>query len=1747
MATSDTIAEKAANDVSSEQPVSDQKTSSDTSTSESVVTDQCGSAGTENEEAKSDAESKENVTEPKEDPKKDENQKQSTEPSPIEKKDMEASSEEKLEQKIKESDPCSAIIKTTEENSNDQNVEQSLPSVDNTEIDNKQEVSSSNSQDVTSSSTQEVTSLDTQEVTSLDTPEVTSPILHEAKTPQVTTPSEQEVLSNKETPCEILPQKEPADEKPDVTSVNEATEKTALQQKDESNATEGETTDKINGGPKDADIQEKESESETICTDDKNKQEKDTEEETTNDKTSAVLTEQQTEQSLPTNQTVNEGKSTCETQASKESDIAQDGGKVQKQSRGQRSSASRMTDSKDQGQIIPDIQEEPLALVTKPRTNDQTKPSLPDEQPTSTEKPAVVLDETSDRQVVEKSTGEAEPNVSDTSGLDESNSTDCSNLSTPDRNSRGSGLYRSYKCKGCKYNTPIKTNLRRHASINIEYKPFLCNLCGHKFTDKSTLNFHNKKRHSGFENYEFSPEKEKDNALDKYLEMCIRLEGKVKSEGGVLRNPSKYKDCNLVTFDMFKHFKSTNPKTSTGKKDMDHSGDGEGELNSSESGLEKKIHAEKKSKIMKTKEHVYVTYPDEPTVQSTGDVTEISPVVGPRRRGPGRKKKIELGSYPVVSTAENASQITGNVNVSPQMISQRNQTPLIAVPHAEAVMSAQAATQAGRINLIQTFGGIAIPVPMQMPLPIPIQVPAQIPTQIPAQMAVQPQTVVRPQVASQASQTKLPDTTRQPTENEDKKKKGRTKTIREILNLDNGVRRQKLSHGQMVEAKASTAGSLRYSLGYKAGRGRGRKRGSSRRFEIETDQSSTDNSVPESEVSGSDGDPTWRDPTEKRRGRGIGRGHGIGPLKRKYMRMKLTGSSQEHFVMKSKRGSGVSVNIQNKEKLVETKRKKTDSDLKEEVNAGAEISLSSEKKRVGRKRKIDCVTDPATRGLEKQRKMASETGILTEETINNSLLALKRRQDSITATGTRVKRKYVKRTKSLTMPPKRNRSRTESNNASSLLSTSSTSSTMEEQRDLNETGISVPASPEKRKRGRPALSKKPNIDLEKRHMVRGPYKKKLKLALQVSESEQKTVIHSGCDKCPSEEGSVDVKRKRMSTSPGRANCHCATSEGDGENPRTSVKKPTLLKSTRMTNYVKKYSQKYSKLAKAKSQAKVMVKAKDPQKIKCPLCDYQSKSINGVRLHAFWVHKMCKYTCTECTYFTLNRYEGLAHYKEEHPGKTVSLVRSFCLLKDLEVDTTPGLQGKVMTLSIDGQTSPSKQQTPSKIDVYEYNLSSESSPSKSTGAPDITNTEDRARVLKGRCPKCPFESTVRGVGQHLMLAHDTMNWVCKECKYKSHSKSLTIQHIRRNHKDKQPIVYRKAILVKPDPELNLEISSPKGSSTPKSSKGSIEPDSTVSDLSPTMPKLKKFPKTWKMKLNSMKDRENLKQLIAKRKGKTGKVKTSEIVPAEKSSTSYTLHPRKMEALEVGFSCVYCFYAAPLRHQLHLHCYDKHTNHPACLMEFTKDTTVMDFLGDKSLMKLTDKGKPLKSELGNGKKEMFSDKERVQRIIKWNNDPASEDKEDVSLRGEETKKGDNCLDTKNQHEELPIKDKSLKESGVAKDVNIGVLSVQPHKVTLSHFSTQSDNEEDRVTKTVCPADKPVASSKLRICKPFSNPLTPLVASLGASQVKLHDTFQSSLDDLDTILSNFGVRTLNMDMLTRKQFTDYIHRFGNSLQQM
>jgi len=64
-------------------------------------------------------------------------------------------------------------------------------------------------------------------------------------------------------------------------------------------------------------------------------------------------------------------------------------------------------------------------------------------------------------------------------------------------------------------------------------------------------------------------------------------------------------------------------------------------------------------------------------------------------------------------------------------------------------------------------------------------------------------------------------------------------------------------------------------------------------------------------------------------------------------------------------------------------------------------------------------------------------------------------------------------------------------------------------------------------------------------------------------------------------------------------------------------------------------------------------------------------------------------------------------------------------------------------------------------------------------------------------------------------------------------------------------------------------------------------------------------------------------------------------------------------------------------------------------------------------------------------------------------------------------------------------------------------------------------------------------------FSNPFSTLIIQLNSTEIKVKDAFEGSLDDVDIYLEKFGVRTLNMDSLTPKQFGVFMRKFGNKLQ--
>ena len=93
------------------------------------------------------------------------------------------------------------------------------------------------------------------------------------------------------------------------------------------------------------------------------------------------------------------------------------------------------------------------------------------------------------------------------------------------------------------------------------------------------------------------------------------------------------------------------------------------------------------------------------------------------------------------------------------------------------------------------------------------------------------------------------------------------------------------------------------------------------------------------------------------------------------------------------------------------------------------------------------------------------------------------------------------------------------------------------------------------------------------------------------------------------------------------------------------------------------------------------------------------------------------------------------------------------------------------------------------------------------------------------------------------------------------------------------------------------------------------------------------------------------------------------------------------------------------------------------------------------------------------------------------------------------------------------------------------------------TTQDMEVDELHISEIYENKRLRFRKQR--KKFDNPLKPLVSKLQTGRINLEDPFHGTLDEVDSILFQFGVRTLNMDMLTQQQFSNFISKFGADLQ--
>lgn len=114
----------------------------------------------------------------------------------------------------------------------------------------------------------------------------------------------------------------------------------------------------------------------------------------------------------------------------------------------------------------------------------------------------------------------------------------------------------------------------------------------------------------------------------------------------------------------------------------------------------------------------------------------------------------------------------------------------------------------------------------------------------------------------------------------------------------------------------------------------------------------------------------------------------------------------------------------------------------------------------------------------------------------------------------------------------------------------------------------------------------------------------------------------------------------------------------------------------------------------------------------------------------------------------------------------------------------------------------------------------------------------------------------------------------------------------------------------------------------------------------------------------------------------------------------------------------------------------------------------------------------------------------------------------------------------------------------------MKLSPKQINKSKASSPCKETNQNVNDNVVSEGAEMSPSlppKTIIKKRFNNPLKPMVRQLNGCRVRVYDTFHScvDIDDVDRYLDKFGVRTLNMDMLTPKQFSKFMSKFGGNLQ--
>lgn len=576
---------------------------------------------------------------------------------------------------------------------------------------------------------------------------------------------------------------------------------------------------------------------------------------------------------------------------------------------------------------------------------------------------------------------------------------------------------------------------------------------------------------------------------------------------------------------------------------------------------------------------------------------------------------------------------------------------------------------------------------------------------------------------------------------------------------------------------------------------------------------------------------------------------------------------------------------------------------------------------------------------------------------------------------------------------------------------------------------------------------------------------------------------------------------------------------------------------------------------------------------CQFCEFKSASQKGLKKHCEWRHPEKKRKCAKCSFASFFEEEFTTHV-ENNQCKN---------------------EQNILAVKQEGTKSPVKRFGRPRKSLLVKSKSPAVSIVMDEDIPEGANNDD----AQLNCPHCNFISHPFALKRHLFFYHKECDWRCKHCGFISSSKKEVVRHSNKVHADAQPnVVQTFADISSLLHELATEQEKSDMSDGEKIVIKHQLTDSDYINLSKRRLVLgkKRGPKTMN---NSQLGVEDKLQMI-KVAGLTLKRGRKREEKSGNDQNSFVVRPKKLKIARIGFSCVYCTYAAPLRHQLRLHCYEKHTKHPACLMEFVNSKTVIleddeHFPSDSAENnKRTEQNlDPLKAEIKNNSDEsLLCEQNMKETTVKSMDQSESEFVEPMDKKTSEdlevnTTQADDNDDQSKESLQMDIdtaKDPILKLS--ENNVNVSLIEksgTEEMEVSACESENQGDtkiesttsNDEQEQKKEVMSCMENILNSISRnegldVNGPsannygafeqksvscilpnkmnghkFSNPFSTLIIQLNSTEIKVRDAFEGSLDDVDIYLEKFGVRTLNMDSLTPKQFEVFMRKFGNSLQ--